>query len=257
MVQSPGKQSVQSITRAFAILEAIADAQRDLGVTEIAERCALPLATVHRILHTLIAGGYALRTAKRTYTLGPRLIPLSRYAGGVLGIALRPMLTELVSKVDESASVAILDQDFARYISHVPSEHQMRVFAQIGNQVSLHSTGVGKAMLSTFTDDDVRAILHRSGMRKLTPATITDPDELIAELALIRERGYAFDEGEHSVGVRCVAVPIKGPYQLAVSVSAPESRMSVEMATESVVPLLFDLARKIQISIEELEAQAE
>jgi IclR family acetate operon transcriptional repressor len=166
------------------------------------------------------------------------------------------LLAEFVQQVGESASVAMLDQDFARYISHVPSEHQMRVFAEVGNQVSLHSSGVGKAILSQLEDSEVRTILERSGMRALTASTITSPDVLLAQLHEVRERGYAFDEGEHHVGVRCIAIPIRGPLHLAVSVSAPDSRLTDEVATAVVIPALRLLASQVQDAIDDALAES-
>ncbi|QGF23356.1 IclR family transcriptional regulator [Raineyella fluvialis] len=247
--------SVQSIVRAFRILEEIALSERPMGISEIAENCNLPMPTAHRILRTLIAGGYAFQTPRRTYALGARLIPLSRYAGGSLGIAFRPMLAEFAAKVDESVSVAMLDQDFARYIAHVPSEHPMRLFTEVGNQVSIHASGVGKAILSQFSDAEVRTILDRAGMRAFTPTTITDPNELIAQLHEIRERGYAIDEAEHDLGVRCVAVSLDVPLHLAVSASGLPSRMTDEVVTTVVVPELNKLAERLREAIEKSNTQ--
>ena len=92
-------------------------------------------------------------------------------------------------------------------------------------------------------------------MRPLTPYTITDPEVLIAELQTVRARGYAVDEGEHHTGVRCFAIPLKGPLHLAVSVSAPETRLSDEVATERVLPELRLLADRIQIAVDEVVAE--
>lgn len=237
--------TVQSVSRAFEILEVIAQAGTAVGVTDIAERCGLPMPTVHRLLQTLAAGGYVYQTPKRRYALGARLITLARYAGGALGVALRPMLATVVANVDESASVAVLDQDFARYISHVPSERSMRMFTEVGNKVSLHATGVGKAILSQMTPEEVRHAISHGGLRRLTPTTITDPEVLLHEIETVRQRGYAIDDGEHETGVTCVAVPIPGPLHLAASISGPTSRMTPEFVTGRAVPALRHLADEV------------
>nr|WP_300152243.1 IclR family transcriptional regulator [Propionicimonas sp.] len=232
------RRSVQSITRALEILEALAAAGRAVGITDIAERVDLPLPTIHRILHTLIKSGYVFQTPRRQYALGARLITLSRYAGGALGVTLRPYLTKLVETTGESASIAMLDQDFARYISHVPAEYSMRMFTEVGNQVSLHATGVGKAILASMPLDEARTILNRSGLRRFTLNTITDVDEMMAELDTIRRQGYALDREEHELGVKCVAVPLPGPLRLTISVSGPPQRLTDDEITGTALPAL-------------------
>jgi IclR family acetate operon transcriptional repressor len=238
---SPGRDTIRAISRAFEILAALAEAGVPLGLTEVAERTKLPLPTIHRILRTLTTEGYVFQGANRRYALGARLIPLARYAGGALGVALRPHLTRAVERVGESASVAVLDQDFARYISHVPTERGAAFFPGVGNQISLHSSGVGKAILSRMPRDKVERIIARSGLRPLTHATITDPAELLADIDLARERGYALDDGEHAVGVRCVAKPIPGPFDLAASISGPDVRMTDEFIQDACLPALRSL----------------
>ncbi|MHB1062917.1 MAG: IclR family transcriptional regulator [Georgenia sp.] len=124
----------------------------------------------------------------------------------------------------ESASIAMMDRDRARYIGHVPSTRSMRMFNQVGNEADLHATGVGKAILSTMSDDEVRSVLARTGMHSVTPRTITDISVMVAEMDLVRRRGYALDEEEQELGVSCVAVPVPGPVRLAMSISGPQSR---------------------------------
>jgi IclR family acetate operon transcriptional repressor len=246
---------IRAITRAFTILEALAEAGVPLGITEISQRTELPLPTIHRILRTLSADGYVFQAQNRRYALGARLIPLARYAGGALGVALRPYLTRAVDQVGESASVAVLDQDFARYIAHVPGEHSAGLFPQVGNQISLHSSAVGKAILARLPTDRVREIIDRSGLRPLTHATITDPRVLMTDLELTRVRGYALDNGEHAVGVRCVAQPIPGPFDLAASISGPEVRMTDDVIVQTCVPALRALVQVVAEAIAQTAGQ--
>lgn len=235
---------VQSVARAFTIIETLAQAQGDLGISELAENANLPLPTVHRILKTLIAFGYVHQTPHRRYALGVRLIPLSRYAGGAFGVALRPIIARYVDELDESISVAMVDQEFARYIAHVPSERSMQMFTEVGNQVSLHATGVGKAILSTFPDAELPPLLSRLQLRQLTEFTITDPNELLAEIQRIRARGYAIDNQEHELGIRCAAVPVPGNLRLALSASGPPQRIT-DAWMDAAVPRLQALAEEI------------
>ena len=241
----PVRDSIRAIDRAFDVLDALRAAGGPAAMSDIAARIGLPQPTVHRILRTLMARGYVHQVTNRRYTLGIGLIDLARGAGSSLGASLRPLLSWAVEATRESASVAILDQDEVRYVAHESSDQTVRVFTQVGNRASLHSTGVGKAILSAMTDDEVRATIGRIVLAAQTPTTITDPDELMAEIARVRERGYAVDRGEHDVGVMCVAVPIPGSLPIAVSISGPEGRMTLEHIQSVCLPVVRALADQV------------
>ena len=187
----------------------------------------------------------------RRYALGSRLIPLGEVAGAMLGTWARPVLEGLVSELGESANLAALDGDRAVYIGQVPSKHSMRMFTEVGRRVNLHSTGVGKAILSLLPDEEVRALVARAGMPAQTPHTITDVDALITALHRIRRDGYSIDEGEQEVGVRCVAVPIAGATsRMAVSVSGPAVRMTSALV-ERAIPLLSEASELLAAELAE------
>lgn len=229
---------VQSLDRAFALLEHMAAAGGDVALSELATRSGLPLPTIHRIVRTLVASGYVRQVPSRRYALGPRLIGLGESASRMLGAWARPHLTELVEQVGETANMATLDGDQVVYVAQVPSRHSMRMFTEVGRRVSAHSTGVGKALLAQLPPNRVAELLGRAGMPAETEHTITDPGTLAEELERIRAQGYAVDDGEQEVGVRCVAVPVPdGPSMTAVSVSGPEARVSWELVAR-VAPLL-------------------
>ena len=127
----------------------------------------------------------------------------------------------------------------------------MRMFTEPGRRVPVHCTGVGKALLSQLPDDAVRELLARTGMPAQTPNTITELDVMLTELARIRRDGYALDEGEQEVGVRCVAVPVEGALgTLGISVSGPAPRMTPELI-ERAVPLLRQAGVRLSAEIGE------
>jgi IclR family acetate operon transcriptional repressor len=114
----------------------------------------------------------------------------------------------------------------------------MRMFTEVGRRVPAHCTGVGKALLATLPTSEVRALIARTGLPAATPHTITDPALLLRELDRIRARGYAVDDAEQELGVRCVAVAVPGaPSATALSVSGPAARVTWE-AVEGFVPQL-------------------
>ena len=134
---------VQSIERAFDLLEMLADAGGALGLSELSTVSGLPLPTVHRLMRTLVNRGYVRQEASRRYTLGSRLIRLGEISSQMLGTWLRPFLAQLVRLTGETANLAMLDGDEVVYIAQVPSPHSMRMFTEPGRRVQPHCTAVG------------------------------------------------------------------------------------------------------------------
>ena len=237
---------LQSVNRAFAVLDAVADDGGESGVSSVAARTGLAESTVHRMLATLVELGCLRRLPSRRYALAPRLVRLGAAAARGMGSEAMPVLRRLVEALGESANLAVLSGSQAEYVAQAPSAHTMRLFTEVGRKVDLHCTGVGKAMLSTLSDDAVRTIAARTGLAPRTSYTVTDVDDLLAQLDEARRVGFALDEQEQELGVRCVAVPIalSGDVVFAVSVSGPTQRMSAELI-ERAVPLLTDAAAEI------------
>ncbi len=235
-VSRPG--GVQSLDRAFELLELMAAAGGEVGLSQLAAMSGLPVPTIHRIVRTLVASGYVLQLPSRRYALGPRLIGLGRSASQTVEDWASPHLLTLAETSGETANLAMLDGDMVVYVAQVPSSrHTMRMFTEVGRRVYAHSTGVGKALLAQLPDEDVRRIVETAGMPASTESTLTQVDPLLDELARVRRQGYAVDDGEQELGVRCVAVAVPGSWTSAVSVSGPASRVTHE-AVPSLVPLL-------------------
>ncbi len=229
---------VQSITRAFELVETLADMGGIAGLSQLAGRSGLPLPTTYRLLRTLADLGYIRQQPSREYALGPRLIRLGDSSSRLLGTSARAHLAELVNRTGESANLAILDADQIIYTAQVPGLHAMRMYTEVGRRAWAHCTAVGKAILATRPATQVAQIVQSSGMPTQTPRTITSLSALCAELDTIRARGYAVDDEEQEIGVRCVAVVLPGqPSNAAVSISGPCPRMA-EQAIARAIPLL-------------------
>ena len=140
--ESSTKSGVQSVERAFELLEIMASAGGSMALGELATRAELPQPTIHRLVRTLLVMGYVRRLENRRYALGPKLIRLGESAAQLIGAWSRPHLTELVERTGESANMAVLDNDMAVYVAQVPSPHAMRMFTEVGRRVHLHCTGV-------------------------------------------------------------------------------------------------------------------
>lgn len=239
-------EEVRAVTRAFDLLEALSARGGEAGVGDLAAALDMPAASVHRLLHTLTLKGYVLRLPSRRYSLGPGLIGLGEATARRISSWAMPALTRLGEASRETANLAVLDGDLVSYIAQVPSPHQMRMFTEVGRRVLPHAAGVGKALLAQLPDEHVRELVGRTGLPVYTPTTLHTIDALVAELHAIRERGYAIDDGEQEVGVRCYAMPVVGhTLPMAVSISGPAARVTVDSAPQ-MLRALRDAAETIR-----------
>lgn len=237
--------TVQSIGRAFAVLESIADAGGVCSLSELARESGLPLSSIHRVVRTLVDLGYVRQESSRQYALAPRLIRLGEASSSVIGIWAKPLLAGLAEELGESANLAMLDGAEIVYVEQAQSTRSVRMFTEVGRRVPPHSTAVGKAIMAHMPEAEVRSILVRTGMPRSTATTITDPDVFIDQLTRARELGYALDEGEREEGVRCIASAVPtDTSRLAISVSGPEGRMSNDLLDRA-VPLLLDACSEL------------
>lgn len=245
MAEAPGKGGVQSVERTFELLEIMASTGGAVALGELAGRTDLPLPTIHRLVRTLLTLGYVRQLPDKRYSLGPKLIRLGESAAHLIGSWSLPHLLELVERIGETANMAVMDNDMAVYVAQVPSSHSMRMFTEVGRRVPLHSTGVGKALLMQLPNDAVHALVGRTGLVASTKNSLTTSQALLRDIGLSRSRGYAVDEGEQEVGVRCFAVPVPdAPTLTAISISGPEARVTLRAAT-NIAPLLKRVARDI------------
>ncbi|OEV04275.1 IclR family transcriptional regulator [Streptomyces oceani] len=246
---APSAGGVQSLERAFDLLERMADAGGEVGLSELSGSSGLPLPTIHRLMRTLVACGYVRQQPNRRYALGPRLIRLGESSARLLGTWARPALSRLVEESGETANMALLDGDEVVYVAQVPSRHSMRMFTEVGRRVLPHATGVGKALLAHKPAQEVRALLGRTGMPATTERTITTADGFLDALEDVRASGYATDDNEQEIGVRCIAVSVPdSPTLAAISISGPAGRVT-EAATDKLVPLLHEVARDLSATL--------
>lgn len=220
---------MQSVDRAFTLLERLADADGPLTLSELADLTDLPMPTIHRLLRFLTNEGYVRQEASKRYALGLRMIRFGQSASRGLGSWATPHLMTLVENFGETTNMAMLEGDACVYVAQVPSPRSMRMFTEVGRVVMPHCTGVGKAIMSMLSDEQVAGLLKRTGMPPRTEHTIVTVDAMLAALAQARDDGYALDDGEQELGVRCVAVPLTGlPFFAAISVSGPSGRLTMD-----------------------------
>lgn len=239
------RAGVQSVDRALDVLEALSDG-RPRGVSELVRVTGLPLGTVHRLLATLSARGYVRQDHERRYAVGPAALRLADAGEQSLAAVGRPFAVRLTAITGETVNVAVLQGSEMVYIAQSPSPHSLRIFAEVGRRVPLSSTAVGKAVLSGLDTRRAVALLETGPRPASTPKTLTAIPELVEELARVRQQGYAVDEEEQELGVRCVAalIPAGGVVHAAISVSGPTERFTLD-AARAAVPHVQSVAAQL------------
>ena len=223
-------RAVRALDRGLLLLEALSEV-RELPLSEVARRLHLPFSTTFRLLETLRRRGFVAQSSETgLYRLGIRAFEVGStfLAQGQLHEVAHPVMDALVGEINETVNLAVLDKKEAVYIHRVESRLLVRKFTQLGARTPLYCTGVGKVLLAWRRPGEALALLGQSPLEALTRNTLTDPTALLRELSKVRVRGYAFDNEEREVGVRCVAAPVrdgKGQVVAALSLSAPASRL--------------------------------
>lgn len=240
---------VQSVDRAFAILDALTTRGGRASLGELASDTGLAGATVHRLCATLAESGHLRRDARRDYLLGPRLQRIGDAAQRATSSWAEPVLSAVVAGTGETANLAVREGDGVVYLAQVPSPHSMRMFTEVGRRAHLHDTGVGKAILGSLDEDAIAEIVKRAGIPTPTPKSRGSLDSVLAEAAATRERGYAIDDEEQELGVRCYSVAVPdAPTPMAISVSGPSVRVDLDFGNRA-VPALQSAAGRISESI--------
>lgn len=222
---------VQTLERALDILEVLSRADESLGVTEIGNRIGLHKSTVHRMLQTLCYRGYVEKEKERErYRLGIKIVELgiTFFNDSEIRKVAAGFLVLLAKSFDEVVHLVLPDDGEVVYIDRRESSQVISMHSKVGRRAPMHCTAVGKAILSTLPEEEVRHILKVKGMLGFTPKTIVDPDVLIEQLKDIRKSGIALEAEENEVGILCLGTPIfdySGRAIGAISVSGPANRI--------------------------------
>jgi DNA-binding IclR family transcriptional regulator len=240
---------IKSVAKAIDILGTFTSSEPRLTLAEIARRRGLPKSTAHNLLNTLLAAGFVEKIDDDNYALGTTIVALTQAVR--VNVELRdraaPLLRRLADDCRESVYLTVLDKDHCLYIYAVESPKRLLARTAVGDRVPLHCTSVGKAILSTLSDQEVEEIVARVGLLAFTPTTIADLDLLHTDLAKTRNRGYAVDGGEHESGVYCLGAPIfneRGKGVGACSISGTDPLM-IQESQEELSSLVVNTAHEI------------
>ncbi|MFA5521975.1 MAG: IclR family transcriptional regulator [Castellaniella sp.] len=241
---------IQVLARAMHLLDTLAQHSDPVALKDLAAATGLHTSTTHRILNDLVAGRYVERVDSGMYRLGMRLLELGSLVKGRLDVreaAIEPM-RELHRMTGQTINLALQQGDEIVYIERAWSECSgMQVVRAVGGRAPLHLTSSGKLFLSAGDARQLRAYAMRTGLAGTTRNSITQIEALERELALIRRLGYARDNEELELGVRCIAAGVyddSGALQAGLSISAPADRLRDEW-----IPLMLRIARQISAAL--------
>jgi DNA-binding IclR family transcriptional regulator len=226
----------------MAVLDLVAE-RGALPFSEIAAALALPKSSAHSLLRTMTARGYLAVDPERRYSLGGRIWELAQAVPRVedLRALMKPLMDEVVRRTGETVQLATLDGISAVYLALSESPHPVKLTSRAGVRLPAHTSAIGKALLAELGPEEAAARLDGPDLCQLTDNTIAAVPKLLAELERTRARGYAVDNEEFAIGLRCIAVPIRdrdGSPVAAISVSMPTPRYNRAAAANARAALI-------------------
>jgi IclR family KDG regulon transcriptional repressor len=233
MADTPKRSyNITALQRGLRLLQLFSESPHGLTAKQVAGQSRLPVSTVHRFLANLEGAGFLNCSGDSVYHLGIACFAIGQAALGQLDIrrVSLPYLQELNRQTRETIHLTVRHGLSAVYVEKLDSPEQLRIYSRIGAAVPLYCTAVGKVMLAHMPDDERERVLPQLGVKRLTPNTVGNLQELDAELYRVRKNGYACDLEEHELHIRCVAAPIwdhAGSVNASLSITAPVVRMAV------------------------------
>ena len=245
---------IAAVEKALDILEFLSQQRRKPGLRELSQSLNIPKATLFRYLVTLEGRGYVRKNSENDkYGLGLKVLELSNcvLANMTVHEVALPHMQELLDRFRETVNLGVLEDNEVVYIQILESPRSFKMSSHVGGRDFPHATSIGKAMLAFLPEKKVDSIIDTTGLPKRTDKTITSVVQLKEELAMIRQRGYAIDNGENEEGARCVGAPIfdhRGDAIAAISISGPAFRSSNQETEEmgvAVLEVTAQISRKI------------
>ncbi|QRV17640.1 IclR family transcriptional regulator [Haloterrigena salifodinae] len=251
-MSSKPRQPVQAAATTFRIIETLHELN-GAGVSELADELEMPKSTVHDHLQTLNEAEYLVKR-DGGYHVGARFLELGGFARSQMKLyqIATPEIEKLAEETGEHANLMIEEHGKGIFLNKAKGRDAVNLDTHIGKRVHLHTTALGKAILSKRSEAFVDEIIDRHGLPRVTEKTLTDADELKSQLAEIRERGYAIDDEERVAGMRCVAAPICDSDETplgAISVSGPTNRFNDETFRTEIPKTVLSTANVIEVNM--------
>ncbi|WP_425058749.1 HTH-type transcriptional regulator XynR [Sporomusa carbonis] len=224
---------LQSVDNALRILELFSDNVGELGVTEISRKLEIGRSTAHRLLTTLENRNFVEQNQTTgKYKLGIKIVNLGAHILGSLNVIkeCRPFLEQVSKATGETCHLAFLSNgEDITFVDKVPGKNPAIMSSMVGLKMPAHVTGTGKAILAFLPENELERYFRKAQLKRYTPNTITDPQELRKYLEIVRQQGYSEDQQESDEGLTCFAAPVRdftGKVIAAMSVSGAASRVN-------------------------------
>lgn len=226
---------VRVLHKTLDIIETLKKDAAGVRLADLSRTVDLPKPTVHRILATLEGRGYLDRATDGGYRVAKKFFDIRRDVPieQLLLRAAEGPIAKLVAACKETVNLGILDAGEVVVIHTLESPQAVRMSSKVGNRRHIHSTAIGKVMLSGLPDRDVLRLIKMKGLPRLTSTTLVTKAALTGELERIREQGFAIDNQENEIEGRCIGAPVYGPDRVvvaALSISGPVFRMDLARA---------------------------
>jgi IclR family transcriptional regulator, KDG regulon repressor len=233
--------NVQSLERALTLLNKLSEYPDGIQITRLSEQVGLTKSTIHRLLATLSSMNYVVKDEETDkYKLGLQVLFLSRNLlnnSDIVTVS-KPFLEKLSQEVNETVHLCIEDRGEVVYIDKIESTQTIRMYSRVGSRAPMYCTGVGKILLSDKNPDVFEEIVSKINFIPKTPSTITSKEQFIEEIEKVKSQGYALDNAENEIVLRCIAAPIfdhKGKIIASFSISGPSNRVTLELINDSLI----------------------
>ena len=240
-----------SLARGLAVVRAFSDQRRSLTIAQISHRTGIPRAAVRRCLYTLKQLGYADSEANNFF-LKPKILTLgySYLSSTPLAISAQPYLNSISRQLNESCSMAVIDDNEVLYVSRSATSRIMSVALNTGSRLPAYCTSLGRVILAHYTDVELEKYFAATTLRAYTDKTVVSPTRLREILTQVKEQGYALVQEELEVGLQSIAVPVRGASGMvhaALNIGAQATRVSPEQMVRDFLPVLQKVAQELSV----------
>ncbi len=240
-----------SLARGLAVVRSFSDQRRSLTIAQISHRTGIPRAAVRRCLYTLKQLGYADSEANNFF-LKPKILTLgySYLSSTPLAISAQPYLNSISRQLNESCSLAVIDDNEILYLARSATSRIMSVALNTGSRLPAYCTSLGRAILAHYSEHELEKYFAATTLRAYTDKTVVSPTRLREILVEVREQGYAMVEEELEVGLHSIAVPVRGAsgtVHAALNIGAQATRVNGSQMVTDFLPVLQKVAQDLSI----------
>ncbi|USX23096.1 helix-turn-helix domain-containing protein [Oxalobacteraceae bacterium OTU3REALA1] len=240
-----------SLARGLAVVQAFSDSRKPQTIANISQKTGIPRAAVRRCLHTLRELGY-VDAELNNFSLRPKVLTLgySYLSSTPLTVSAQPYLNDISRTLNESSSMAVLEDGEVLYVARAATSRVMSVALNTGSRLPAYCTSLGRVMLAHLPPDELEQYLAKTKLRAMTENTVVNQKRLREILADVRRDGYAINDEELELGLRSIAVPVRGAsgqVLAALNVGAQAARVSVKQLEKEFLPVLLRGAQELAI----------